>query len=431
MGLSCAIDASSPTGRRCLAVPAVETFFCRTQERAEQPCPEGRYCRGFESAQDHACPGFARPPQLRLPTGIDGLCAQPVREGAECDASWGEPGCAVCEPGTRCFTDPRDPSRRVCLRPCASGDDCICPSADPAALDRCLIVEVPSFTSACVGCAIPGEACEPGPEGWGCCDARDTCSGGSCCRRLGAACAERTCCGGTVCASDGTCRRCGRAGDPPDAVLGCCDDLALVEGVCSVPCTEGEECSRERCPSRRGRLTCTPTEASCVVDVTAEACNGIDDDCDGRTDESIAPRACNADPGGCGRELPGTQRCERGAWTECEVRDFCRYQYNEPPLDPSAPLGFTHGPGVGLDACHWGRWLCDSSVPGGGGHPACPPGSACISNCDNDATCQPHDQTFRCGESDRWTALPCRGVLCWTAAELRSGSPPGGAQVCQ
>ncbi|MFO0682342.1 MAG: VCBS repeat domain-containing M23 family metallopeptidase [Sandaracinus sp.] len=45
-----------------------------------------------------------------------------------------------------------------------------------------------------------------------------------------------------------------------------------------------------------------------------EDCNGRDDDCDGSSDESLV-RRCGTDVGEC---VSGTQRCESTAWTACE-----------------------------------------------------------------------------------------------------------------
>jgi hypothetical protein len=48
--------------------------------------------------------------------------------------------------------------------------------------------------------------------------------------------------------------------------------------------------------------------------VAAEVCNGIDDDCDGLTDENIPPIGCNAEcPGG------GKATCVAGTWSACSV----------------------------------------------------------------------------------------------------------------
>jgi len=45
-----------------------------------------------------------------------------------------------------------------------------------------------------------------------------------------------------------------------------------------------------------------------------ESCNGEDDDCDGRIDEDIPPQACNT---ACG---PGTATCVGGEWVNCTAR---------------------------------------------------------------------------------------------------------------
>ncbi len=369
-----------------------------------------------------------------MPQDYDGQCVPPRREGAPCDADWGEPGCAVCEPGTECLADPRAPGARVCLRPCSDAGDCACPSDDPAVLDTCqaTLPEPSSGQGACTGCGATGGQCAGGAEGWGCCDPADRCLGGACCRPLGAACgASAECCGRGECAG-GLCRVCGAAGAPPDAVLGCCAGLVDRDGVCSVPCDAGAPCNPPGCPGRLGTTVCSPTAASCRVETTPEVCNGVDDDCDGRTDEGIAPRSCEADPGGCGRNLPGTQACAGGAWGPCEVTDFCRYQYATDAPVPGVPPGFSMGSGVSLYDCRWGRELCDSTVPGGGGDAACPPGTVCLGNCEDPPQfiCWPHDETLTCRGVVRWAAEPCQGVLCWTVAEYASPSPPSGSRSC-
>ncbi|MBN8609721.1 MAG: VCBS repeat domain-containing M23 family metallopeptidase [Deltaproteobacteria bacterium] len=56
-----------------------------------------------------------------------------------------------------------------------------------------------------------------------------------------------------------------------------------------------------------------PSE-SCSCAPSAEGCNGVDDDCDGRVDEDLA-RGCGSDVGECRR---GTQLCRGGGWGGCE-----------------------------------------------------------------------------------------------------------------
>ncbi|MFK7989309.1 MAG: CAP domain-containing protein [Sandaracinaceae bacterium] len=59
--------------------------------------------------------------------------------------------------------------------------------------------------------------------------------------------------------------------------------------------------------------------AACMGRVRAsdEACNGRDDDCDGNTDEDIAPRSCGSDVGAC---RPGTRSCSGGEFGSCVGR---------------------------------------------------------------------------------------------------------------
>ncbi|HLC84924.1 MAG TPA: MopE-related protein, partial [Candidatus Nanoarchaeia archaeon] len=54
----------------------------------------------------------------------------------------------------------------------------------------------------------------------------------------------------------------------------------------------------------------------CIGEVVpdVETCNGLDDDCDGEVDESIA-RSCGTDEGSC---VSGTETCSNGIWGQCD-----------------------------------------------------------------------------------------------------------------
>ncbi len=65
-----------------------------------------------------------------------------------------------------------------------------------------------------------------------------------------------------------------------------------------------------------GTKTCSSgVWSSCAGEVgsTTETCNGIDDDCDGSTDEGLT-QSCGSDVGAC---ASGTQTCSAGSWGSC------------------------------------------------------------------------------------------------------------------
>mgnify|MGYP001197286549 CR=1 FL=1 len=82
-----------------------------------------------------------------------------------------------------------------------------------------------------------------------------------------------------------------------------CDGITD-EGIDAVTCGLGECRHTVRC--RNGSLPeCDP-----LAGARAEKCNGLDDDCDGETDEDLT-RDCST---ACG---PGSQTCAAGVWSAC------------------------------------------------------------------------------------------------------------------
>jgi hypothetical protein len=92
--------------------------------------------------------------------------------------------------------------------------------------------------------------------------------------------------------------------------------------VCDCIAGESRPCGTDEGECEAGTQTCQAgawSECQGAVGPTAEECNGLDDDCDGTTDEGCActtgeSRPCGSDVGAC---QPGTQTCEDGAWGEC------------------------------------------------------------------------------------------------------------------
>ncbi len=164
-----------------------------------------------------------------------------------------------------------------------------------------------------------------------------------------------------------------------------CDGLSD-EGC---PCTAVSEVCEcivggppEACSSAVG--ACVPATRTCQLDgrwsactggtgPTSERCDGLDNDCDGETDESLV-RACGSSTGLC-RE--GMQRCVGGAWAACEGETPPETERCEGRLDEDCDGQVDEGCGCtvgtmtacGLDAgtCRPGLQTCHAD----GGWSAC------------------------------------------------------------
>ena len=96
------------------------------------------------------------------------------------------------------------------------------------------------------------------------------------------------------------------------------DDAADAIDTPDGGCTDGEtrECGQATGACELGTQECVEGQWSdCSKDSgpTDEACNGIDDDCDGKVDEEVE-RECGESLGICEK---GTQTCDAGEWEEC------------------------------------------------------------------------------------------------------------------
>ncbi len=322
-------------------------------------------------------------------------------EGADCDT--GEPG--VCAAGTTTCQQGAlacDQIERRALRdPCNGLDD----DCDGATDEE----------------GASGERCDTGADGV-CGPGRERCVGGE------AACVADVEAGPELCnGMDDDCDGVADEGDPGGGG-GCATDLL---GVCGV--------GVERCSG--GAITCVAT-----VEPSAEQCNGLDDDCDGDTDEPFADlgAACTVGTGACERD--STRVCAPdGQSTICDASagngaaelcngadDDCDEVADEtfPDLGAlcTAGQGVCARDGVRVCAPDAQATTCDAT-PGPAGDEACNGldddcdgatdedfptlGEACVN--DTDFAC-PSPGTWRCGDDG--------GVVC-DAVEV-----PPGVEMC-
>ncbi len=231
----------------------------------------------------------------------------------------------------------------------------------------------------------------------------------------------------------------------------------------------------------KGTMACSDGELACVPDAAAaaELCNGIDDDCDGDADEDEASSGADCDTGMLGVCAAGTIRCESGAEAcaqstlagaeACnDLDDNCNGQVDEG--NPGSGGGCNTGmPGVcagGTESCSDGAFICVQSefpqaeICGNGldddcngaaddacgcSHDLCAIGGLLVSGCDPCVTSICAADPFCCASS--WDAQcvlevgsicgdlcvgSCAHTPCSTGTVLVSGCDPGGcvATIC-
>jgi hypothetical protein len=163
-------------------------------------------------------------------------------------------------------------------------------------------------------------------------------------RALGDGCGVGACAGGTVvCAADGAGLECDGASpsdETCDGVDNDCDgetDEGFVLVDAGVARYLGDECGVGACAG--GTVVCADDGAGLECDAagspTAEACDGVDNDCDGLADEELV----DGDDAGCLGEglcaAPGAtvhSICSMGSWL-CDYRDVPGYEQPESSCD--------------------------------------------------------------------------------------------------
>ncbi|MFN3202556.1 MAG: MopE-related protein [Bradymonadia bacterium] len=175
-----------------------------------------------------------------------------------------------------------------------------------------------------------------------------------------------------------------------------CD--GLTDEAC--PCEAGASCGVEGGACTQGTITCGPDGPVCqgATTPTAELCNNIDDDCDGSVDEAIEIP--------CGPEVvacQGIQRCIGGELTGCiGVVEPAEEQCNNADDDCDGRIdeGVSQACGGTVGACVAGQALCREGVFG-----ACvgqiPPALEACDGVDNDCDGLVDERLARpCGQDE-------------------------------
>ena len=317
-GVDCGGSCPGCFGDDCSAPEQCITNDCRQGKCSEPSCTDGTK-NGRETGSDcgGSCPGCPTGAGCLVPTDCQsgrcegGQCALPPpsctdgqKSGDETDIDCGGP-CPPCALTKTCRGDPDCLSMfcnfGLCERPTCSDaiknqgeSDVDCGGPCPACqVGQACQLPRECGTGRCEGavCASCSDRLRTGLEvGLDCGGPCPPCTEGTACT-TGVSCASGRC-------EDQLCASCGdgrKSGAESDVDCG---------GPCP-PCANGEHCSAPADCARggcEGGLCCTLNACGSCGPTPVEVCNGVDDDCDGRIDETPdigAPPQCPLQQGVC------------------------------------------------------------------------------------------------------------------------------------
>lgn len=297
------------------------TFFvagCELEPFPDQ-CSNELWCRPGECAADG-----------------ENRCVYPTDHGGACDMpEEDQRACSKCEPGTECVpvelvsTSGEATEEATCRKRCEEASDCPCNERNPF---ECTGKELDVPAGFCYHCNHKvGEACDGSNP---CCESDLSCgrvrnsTGGFdsvCCKKRGTSCdSVSDCCFPDRCV-DGVCAECTPKGQKCSDPGECCYGQHCIEGICGGPgCQPGKECDTGLpgdCGP--GHTICDDLgQEICVADDPGkpEICNGKDDDCDGKVDETFPEQGSPCDqlvkPDECifppSFSVQGSRVCENG-----------------------------------------------------------------------------------------------------------------------
>ena len=253
-------DANGCTGDSC----DTKTGGCGHKVLVGQACDDGDACTAGDACdgpQGGSCgAGKLADCDDKNPCTVDtcapatGKCGHAPTEGKPCDDGDACTSAEKCEQGGGC----------------GGGQAKDCDDKNTCTIDNC-----DSKTGLCAHTSNAGNGCD---DGNACTDA-DVCATGA---------GGEVCIGGKpkVCADGNPCTN-----DACDKAKGCLFTASVGKGV---PCYEGPAQTSGVGGCKPGAMTCDDKAqlGTCkgqVVPAKAEACDGIDDDCNGKTDEGCKP----------------------------------------------------------------------------------------------------------------------------------------------
>jgi hypothetical protein len=334
-------------GTRCGGACPSGTTLCATSNAC---LPPGMPCGGACPAGRHLCNGTCLPDTEVNSCGASCTpCAVPANANA------------TCENGACGFTC------RANYHKCGEGAAASC--KPNSSVESC-------GATACTPCPAPANAtatCTNGACGWRCNDGFHKCGDG----------AEASCKPNNSELSCGTmCTPCtAPANGMPACTNGRCDFTCRVGRKCGNACiADTQPCNGNQCgPSFR---FCGGT---CVHDstLTAEICDGKDNDCDGRIDEDVAPQSCGH---ACGQGQRTCRAGGRGEWDEsrcppvpgpsnkaaCGTTTRC-----EVCTDPQNGVAFCEGGACKFRCTGANTWACEAN----GTKRCIPLGDPCNGSC--------------------------------------------------
>ncbi|GMV38832.1 MAG: hypothetical protein AMXMBFR64_05480 [Myxococcales bacterium] len=249
-----------------------------------------------------------------------------------------------------------------------------------------------------------GTACAEGPSGRTCVKVAELscaeCDDDAGCAAVGAVCTDEGRCAlpcGAGCPAGLVCRPVGdgEACLPPSLTCSCVTENAGATRPCQRTTAHGTCEGVETCSPGAGWGGCDAPSAQ------PEQCNGLDDDCDGATDD-VASRPCvrAAALGAC----PGTETCAGGQWS-CDAPEASVEVCNgkdddcDGVVDDDFPQLGKPCDGPDEDACPLGVWVCGAT------------GVVCIDDAPQEELCNGKDDDCD-GETDEGfgeVGAPCDG----------------------